>query len=346
MPWLLVDAGADPEGPPLQGGPVALLCADGSLHALDAGGGAVGFHVLPPIDGAPLVELTRGDGTAPRGGGARRGVLRRAGPAHRVGRRRAGPGARAHRRPARQRGALRGRRGRRLARGRRRRAWCWAEPSARPVRLGARRSASSTSWRSSTGCATSSARSATARRRCCGAAGERGPRRRVSRTRRAGRSMTVSPPPFQRFLDEHREDVWRFLVASVGREAADDCFQETFLAALRAYPRMRADEPARVGADDRPPQGARPPPRAQAPRGAGGEELPEVRRRRRARAARRRRLGPRRARCRPSSAPPCCCASPATSATARSPRRWACSEDAARRNAFEGLRKLRQEMTA
>ena len=45
--------------------------------------------------------------------------------------------------------------------------------------------------------------------------------------------------PFQRFLDAHRDDVWRFLVASVGRDAADDAFQETFLAALRAYPRMR-----------------------------------------------------------------------------------------------------------
>jgi 3-hydroxybutyryl-CoA dehydrogenase len=65
VPWLLVDAGADPEGPPLQGGPAALLCADGSLHALDAGGGAVGFHVLPPLDGSPLVELTRGAGSAP-----------------------------------------------------------------------------------------------------------------------------------------------------------------------------------------------------------------------------------------------------------------------------------------
>jgi RNA polymerase sigma factor (sigma-70 family) len=43
-------------------------------------------------------------------------------------------------------------------------------------------------------------------------------------------------PPFQRFLDEHRSDVWRFLVASVGPTEAEDCFQETFLAALRAYP--------------------------------------------------------------------------------------------------------------
>jgi RNA polymerase sigma factor (sigma-70 family) len=46
--------------------------------------------------------------------------------------------------------------------------------------------------------------------------------------------------PFQRFLDEHRDAVWRFAVASVGRQEADDVFQETFLAALRAYPRLRA----------------------------------------------------------------------------------------------------------
>jgi RNA polymerase sigma factor (sigma-70 family) len=45
-------------------------------------------------------------------------------------------------------------------------------------------------------------------------------------------------PPFQAFLDEHRDAVWRFLVASVGRVEADDCFQETFIAALRAYPQL------------------------------------------------------------------------------------------------------------
>ncbi len=49
----------------------------------------------------------------------------------------------------------------------------------------------------------------------------------------------MTPPPFQRFLDEQRDPVWRFLVASVGRDAADDCFQETFLAAMKAYPKLR-----------------------------------------------------------------------------------------------------------
>jgi RNA polymerase sigma factor (sigma-70 family) len=47
------------------------------------------------------------------------------------------------------------------------------------------------------------------------------------------------PPPFQRLLDDHSDAVLRFLVASVGPVEADDCFQETVLAALRAYPRLR-----------------------------------------------------------------------------------------------------------
>jgi RNA polymerase sigma factor (sigma-70 family) len=49
----------------------------------------------------------------------------------------------------------------------------------------------------------------------------------------------VRPPPFQTFLDAHRQDVFRFLMAQVGPHEAEDCFQETFLAALRAYPRLR-----------------------------------------------------------------------------------------------------------
>jgi RNA polymerase sigma factor (sigma-70 family) len=48
----------------------------------------------------------------------------------------------------------------------------------------------------------------------------------------------VSLPPFQALLDVHRVDVYRFLVASVGHSDADDCFQETCIAAMRAYPRL------------------------------------------------------------------------------------------------------------
>ena len=47
-------------------------------------------------------------------------------------------------------------------------------------------------------------------------------------------------PPFQALIDSHGDAVHRFLVASAGPGAADDCFQETFVAALRAYPRLRS----------------------------------------------------------------------------------------------------------
>ncbi|MDQ3934881.1 MAG: RNA polymerase sigma factor [Actinomycetota bacterium] len=46
-------------------------------------------------------------------------------------------------------------------------------------------------------------------------------------------------PPFQVFVDEHAEAVHRFLVALVGPQEAEDALQETLIAALRAYPRLR-----------------------------------------------------------------------------------------------------------
>jgi 3-hydroxybutyryl-CoA dehydrogenase len=60
-PFLILDLtqGEEPDVP-LQGGPQAILCGAGSLSALDPGGGAVGFHVLAPLEEATLVELTRG----------------------------------------------------------------------------------------------------------------------------------------------------------------------------------------------------------------------------------------------------------------------------------------------
>ena len=52
--------------------------------------------------------------------------------------------------------------------------------------------------------------------------------------------MTSVPhalPPFQAFLDEHASSVLAFLRGMVGPQDAEDCLQDTFLAALRAYPR-------------------------------------------------------------------------------------------------------------
>ncbi len=54
--------------------------------------------------------------------------------------------------------------------------------------------------------------------------------------------QSVSFPPFERFYDEHRVDVMRLLRSKLGRDRADDAFQETFLRALQAYGRLTHDE--------------------------------------------------------------------------------------------------------
>jgi RNA polymerase sigma factor (sigma-70 family) len=53
--------------------------------------------------------------------------------------------------------------------------------------------------------------------------------------------VVTALPPFQRLLDEHAADVMAVLRGAVGRGEAEDCFQETFLAALRAYPKLKDD---------------------------------------------------------------------------------------------------------
>ena len=82
--------------------------------------------------------------------------------------------------------------------------------------------------------------------------------------------------PFQRFLDEHRAPVLGFLRAMVGPVDADDCFQETFMAALRNYETLDGANPrawvmtiARNKAIDHH--------RARARRAIPKEDLPEVR---------------------------------------------------------------------
>ncbi|MBV9806970.1 MAG: hypothetical protein JO286_07300 [Solirubrobacterales bacterium] len=64
-PFLILDVGFGEDAEvPLQGGPQGICCAQGSLAVLDPGGGAVGFHALPPLEEASLVELTRGPDSA------------------------------------------------------------------------------------------------------------------------------------------------------------------------------------------------------------------------------------------------------------------------------------------
>jgi RNA polymerase sigma factor (sigma-70 family) len=51
-------------------------------------------------------------------------------------------------------------------------------------------------------------------------------------------------PPFERVLELYGPALLRFCAAQVGRERAEDVFQETMLSALRAYDRVR--DPASV----------------------------------------------------------------------------------------------------
>jgi RNA polymerase sigma factor (sigma-70 family) len=89
-------------------------------------------------------------------------------------------------------------------------------------------------------------------------------------------------PPFQRFLDEHREAVLSFLRAMVGPDEAEDCFQETFIAALRAYDRMDGRYPRawvmtiarRKAIDHHRARARRPEPRAELPEVAASDHLP------------------------------------------------------------------------
>jgi len=56
----------------------------------------------------------------------------------------------------------------------------------------------------------------------------------------------MSLPPFQTLLDSHGATVHRFLVAAVGPSDADDCFQEACIAALRAYPQLEHSDNLRA----------------------------------------------------------------------------------------------------
>ena len=58
--------------------------------------------------------------------------------------------------------------------------------------------------------------------------------------------MAVAVPPFETFYQAHREETLRFLQRRLGRERAEDAFQDTFLRALRAYDRLEHGEHLRA----------------------------------------------------------------------------------------------------
>jgi RNA polymerase sigma factor (sigma-70 family) len=53
-------------------------------------------------------------------------------------------------------------------------------------------------------------------------------------------------PPFESFYEQHRDAIFGHLARLLGRAAAEDAFQETFLRALRAYPNLRHCEHLRA----------------------------------------------------------------------------------------------------
>src|SRR3954465_12090840 len=55
-------------------------------------------------------------------------------------------------------------------------------------------------------------------------------------------------PPFERFYEQYREEIFGFLVRRLGGERAEDAFQETFLRALCAFPRRAQGEHLRAWA--------------------------------------------------------------------------------------------------
>ncbi len=55
----------------------------------------------------------------------------------------------------------------------------------------------------------------------------------------------TSAPPFEVVIERHGPSVLRFCIARAGPEHGEDCFQETMLSALRAYGTVRDPEAIR-----------------------------------------------------------------------------------------------------
>jgi RNA polymerase sigma factor (sigma-70 family) len=58
--------------------------------------------------------------------------------------------------------------------------------------------------------------------------------------------MAAAVPPFESFYETNKDAVLGFLRRRVGRDRADDLFQDTFLRALRSYDRLEHGEHLRA----------------------------------------------------------------------------------------------------
>lgn len=159
------------------------------------------------------------------------------------------------------------------------------------------------------------------------------------------RSRGVKLPPFQALVDSHSAEVYRFLVVTAGPSDADDAFQETWISAMRAYPRLRRADNLRAwlfriaknkAVDVHRARGRRPVPVADvpetaAPAGASELEEPEL-------WAAVRELPPK-------QRAAVYCRSVLGIPYEELAELLECSRDAARRSVHEGLKRLREEWT-
>jgi RNA polymerase sigma factor (sigma-70 family) len=80
--------------------------------------------------------------------------------------------------------------------------------------------------------------------------GDRLGRRSIDGTDRPAEARRVrarpSLPPFQVLVDAHAVELHRFLVGFLGPDDAEDCLQDTLISALRAYPRLAHGENLRA----------------------------------------------------------------------------------------------------
>ena len=153
-------------------------------------------------------------------------------------------------------------------------------------------------------------------------------------------------PPFQTLVEEHRVDLYRFCVVIAGRGEADDVFQESWVAALRAYPKLRRADNLRAWLFRIAQNKAIDLHRSRARRPLPVEEVPEPVAREPARLDGDPELWGAVRELPPKQRTAVFCRAVLGMPYAELGALLECSEEAARRNVFEGLKRLREEWTA
>ena len=141
-------------------------------------------------------------------------------------------------------------------------------------------------------------------------------------------------------------DLYRFCVVTAGRGEADDVFQESWVAALRAYPKLRRADNLRAWLFRIAQNKAIDLHRSRARRPLPVEEVPEPAAREPARLDGEPELWSAVRELPPKQRTAVFCRAVLGMPYAELAALLECSEDAARRNVFEGLKRLREEWTA